>query len=537
LLGGFNVRLNGHPVAGISYNKMRALLAYLVVEREQDHNRDVLAGLIWSNHDPITARDNLRRALSNLRCALELPSGTILFSGGKHTIRFIPNIYVDVIDFTRQIPTFSDNQGALHNAERIIALYQGDFLSGLSFSGSPDFEDWLLMQRESLHCRALALLEQLSNYYLQIGDYSKSLQFDMRYLELEPWNEDAHRRAIYLYALNGQHSAAIGQYEVCCRLLKKELGVLPSEKTENLVERIRNGEFQQEPSATVSPLLLHTVPPLPSERRQTTVLYCELTLAAIDEPDEAMELLSMPQARCIEIIKQFSGHIVQTHGGGLLAYFGYPQAREDAVRRAVLAALAVTREAVHGIKIRAAVHTGLIITGGEPFVPDTVGKVSQLAIRLRKSVDYGEVAISQQTHSIVVGYFDCISLGVKSIPDIVQALEIFKVVKASGARSRMDVVAQLTPLAGREAELVKLMRYPQVMGILQPSFTASKGNACWCFHRSKRRKPSPVSIRHLLPAASNRLNRWSYGRRRAWRGYLVPVFFVKNSLVGNKRAT
>ena len=29
LLGGFDARLNDHPVTGISYNKMRALLAYL----------------------------------------------------------------------------------------------------------------------------------------------------------------------------------------------------------------------------------------------------------------------------------------------------------------------------------------------------------------------------------------------------------------------------------------------------------------------------------------------------------------------------
>jgi class 3 adenylate cyclase len=107
----------------------------------------------------------------------------------------------------------------------------------------------------------------------------------------------------------------------------------------------------------------------------------------------------------VKIIQQFSGHIVQTHGGGLLAYFGYPQAHEYAARRAVQAALAVTRETGRDIKIRASVHTGLIITGNETSMPDTTGIISKLAIQLRQAVDYGTVAISQDTHSIVDGYF------------------------------------------------------------------------------------------------------------------------------------
>ena len=185
------------------------------------------------------------------------------------------------------------------------------------------------------------MLEQLSDSYMHMGDYSKALQFALRYVELEPWDEDALRRVMRLYALNGQNSTAIVQYEVCCRLLKKELGALPNKETRHLAERIRNGELRDESPDTVRSLdkahlsrmlnervdeTVSKAIPQPSERRQVTVLYCELNLAAIDDPDEAMELLSMPQACCMDIIRQFSGHIVQTHGGGLLAYFGYPQA-------------------------------------------------------------------------------------------------------------------------------------------------------------------------------------------------------------------
>ncbi len=456
LLGGFNARLNGHPVAGFAYSKMRALLAYLVVEREQDHNREVLAELLWSANDSATARSNLRRTLFDLRRVLEVPSGQAMFTSAKHTIRYVPNGQVDALDFTGRVRASPKNHAkAEQNEEKIIALYKGEFLAGLSLPDSPDFEDWLQIQREGMHRHALALLERLSNQHEQAANHSKALQFSLRYTELEPWNEDAHRRVMRLYALNGQSSAAIVQYEACGRLLKIELGVLPSEETRQLAERILKGELFIRPELKPD---LAAIPQPHAERRQVTVLYCELTLAAIDDPDEAMDSLRAPQARCVEIIRQFSGHIVQTHGGGLLAYFGYPQAREDAARRAVQAALAVTREAVQGIEIRAGVHTGLVITGGELAMPDTSGRTSKLAIQLRQSAAQNEVVVSQETRAIVAGYYDCASLGVQLFPGLAQPLEIFKVLQESGARTRLDAAAQLTPLAGRKTEIAKLLK-------------------------------------------------------------------------------
>lgn len=451
LLGGFDARLNGQPVAGFAYNKMRALLAYLAIERGQEHRREVLAELFWGGIDPASARGNLRRTLSDLRRVLELPSGATLFSTGKHSIRFIPDARIDVLDFAGQNPAL--------NEEQIVALYRGEFLAGLSLPDSPEFEDWLQIQRETLHRRALALLEQLANRYEQTGDYDKALKFALRLTELEPWDENAHRKAMLLYALNGQNGAAIRQYDTCCQLLKNELAALPDEETRHLAERIRSGELRRESLGSTNPPRSQE----PAERRQVTVLYCELSIDAVDDPDEVMDLLLAPQARCIEIVRQFSGHIVQTHGGGLLAYFGYPQAREDAAHRAVKAALSVIREAGRGVEVRVGIHTGLIITGGELSLPDTSGRTSKIAIQIRKMAAHNEVAISQTTRNIVAGYFDCISLGAQPLSGQTSGnqtlpLEIFKVLQESGARTRLDAAAQLTPLSGREAEIADMVK-------------------------------------------------------------------------------
>lgn len=453
LLGDFDARFDSHPVTGAFHNKMRALLGYLIIEHEREHNREMLANLLWSDKDATTGRDNLRRTLLKLRHALELPHGPMLFSTTKHTIRFIPNAYSDTLDFTNRTPNSPEN-----HEERIIALYRGEFLSGLSLPDSPDFEDWLKIQREALRRRALALLEHLSNRYAQLGDYDKALQFALKLTEMEPWDESAQRKAIRLYALNGQNSAALQQYETCCRLLKTELDVLPSEELRLLAASIRNGELRlrQADSTTAPPPKTMHQPN--AERRQVTVLYCELTpTSIIDDPDEAMDRLRTPLDRCEEIIRQFSGHTVQTYDGGLLAYFGYPQAREDAARRAVTAAMLVTRETTCDMQISAAVHTGLVISGGEASKPDTVGQTSKLTIQLRHNTAPKEVAISQETHRLVAGYFDCISQGIQILPGFARPLEIFTVKQESGARSRLDSTAQLTPLTGRQTEIAELM--------------------------------------------------------------------------------
>lgn len=458
LLGGFDARLNGHPVAGIAYNKMRALLAYLAVERQQDHQREVLAELLWRGNDPTTARGNLRRTLSDLRRVLELPSNAVLFSVSKNTIRFIPNGAIDALDFMAPTPASPASDQASHGEdERIISLYRGEFLAGLSLPECPDFESWLQMQRETLHRRALALLEKLSNRHAQAGDYSKSLQFALRYTELEPWDEAACRLAMRLYVLNDQHNAAIAHYEACCRWLKNELGALPNDETRQLAEHIRSGKSASDLPDRAPEPVLQAIAPTPAQRRQVTVLYCELMLPAVDDPDEAMALLWTPQARCVQIIHQFSGYIVQTHGGGLLAYFGYPQAHEDAARHAVQAALNMTREAAYGIDIRTSVHTGLVITGGESAMPDTVGRTSRLAIQLRQCAGQNEVVISQETRCLVAGYFDCIGLGSQHFSDLAQTLDLYKVARESGARTRLEAAQQLTPLAGRQAELAQLI--------------------------------------------------------------------------------
>src|SRR5262244_1479738 len=85
--------------------------------------------------------------------------------------------------------------------------------------------------------------------------------------------------------------------------------------------------------------------PVEAERRQLTVLFCDLVdstaLAGQLDPEELREVVQAYQATCAEVIQRFDGHIAQYLGDGLLIYFGYPHAHEDDAQRAVRASLGI----------------------------------------------------------------------------------------------------------------------------------------------------------------------------------------------------
>ena len=93
----------------------------------------------------------------------------------------------------------------------------------------------------------------------------------------------------------------------------------------------------QRPPSPVEP------PPLDAERRQLTVMFCDLVdstaLATQLDPEELREVVRAYQAACAKVIARYEGHIAQYLGDGLLVYFGYPLAHEDDAQRAVRAGL------------------------------------------------------------------------------------------------------------------------------------------------------------------------------------------------------
>ncbi len=249
LLGAFEATLDGKPITGIKTEKARALLAYLAVERGRGHRRQSLVGLLWPDYPESSARANLRQVLTNLRQVLkdeENPTPFILVEG--ETIQFNPesDFWLDVTAFEEQISAKQEVGKTIPSVDDLkgtISLYRGGLLEGFSLKDSPDFDSWTANLRERYQGMASSALGKLGEHHEQSQDYEKAIGYARRRLELEPWQEEAHRQLMRLLAINNQRSAALAQFEACKRILKDELGVEPSAETIRLHMSIRDGNF------------------------------------------------------------------------------------------------------------------------------------------------------------------------------------------------------------------------------------------------------------------------------------------------------
>jgi WD40 repeat protein/DNA-binding SARP family transcriptional activator len=237
LLGPFQAIGEEKPVTGFESNKVKALLAYLATEADRPHPRETLAGLLWPDYPDRSALSNLRSALANLRQAIgdrQAEPPFLLIT--RDTIQFNP-----ASDYALDILTFQNPaEQPLDPLEQAVAACRGSFLEGFFLSDSPPFEEWLLVKREQLNRHMQAALHRLAAHYEEGGEYERAITYARKQLELEPWDEPAHRQLMRALALNGQRSAALAQYETCCRLLAQELGVEPSYETTALYESIRD---------------------------------------------------------------------------------------------------------------------------------------------------------------------------------------------------------------------------------------------------------------------------------------------------------
>jgi class 3 adenylate cyclase/tetratricopeptide (TPR) repeat protein len=214
------------------------------------------------------------------------------------------------------------------------------------------------------------------------------------------------------------------------------------------------------------------------ERKLVTVLFADVAnFTTLSEKLDAEEV-HMIMDGCFQLlmdeIHKFEGTINQFTGDGVMALFGAPLAHEDHANRACHAALSIQRslgeygEKVardYGVefKMRIGVNSGPVIVGaiGDDLRMDytAVGDTTNLASRMESMARPSSVLLSQNTHRLVKDYFDVKSLGKVEVKGKSEPQEVFELVKAGGAATRIEasVARGLTKFVGREKDMAALM--------------------------------------------------------------------------------
>jgi len=216
-------------------------------------------------------------------------------------------------------------------------------------------------------------------------------------------------------------------------------------------------------------------PQLSAERRQLTVMFCDLVgstaLSTRLDPEDLREIISAYHQRCAELITKYGGFVARYLGDSVLAYFGYPRAQEDDAERAVRAGLALVGAAADPgtaagipLQMRVGIATGLVVVGdligaGAAQEQAVVGATPNLAARLQALAAPGAVVIASSTQRLTGGLFEYRDLGTVAVKGFTENVPAYQVLGASTAESRFEAMhTATTPLIGREEEIALLLR-------------------------------------------------------------------------------
>lgn len=245
-LGLPRVHLDDQAIA-TDRRKAIALLAYLAVndlaQPHQKFSRESLSALFWPDYEQAKAYSYLRRTLWEIHQIIG--AGWLIAEREFIAMNAEAKIDLDISRFRELLS--KARKPKLAPSLRIsllsdaISLYRDHFLSGFSLRDAPPFDEWASAQSEKLKHELAGALSLLSETYCASNQAEAALPYARRRVALDPLNESSHRQLMEVYVQAGQRNAALNQYHVCERLLRKELNLDPQPETRALYKTIRKG--------------------------------------------------------------------------------------------------------------------------------------------------------------------------------------------------------------------------------------------------------------------------------------------------------
>ena len=265
----------------------RQLLKILITERPRPVSTDLLIEILWPNSTPHAAATTLRSAINALRNVLEpdrpnrAPSRYVVTQAPGYAFHLTSDIWLDVEEFERKLNlahNTPDPGRRLQLHEEALDLYGDDYLI------SDPYADWLQTERDRLRERFFNALLQVAELYAETGHYADAITACRRMLARDEVRENAYQALMRYQAESGDSAGALLTYERCRTILSEELGADPSPLTQQLHQRILNGEIEPRPvvNAPLAPPPYQPAPPAPVAANQPIELPQRTLFTVLD---------------------------------------------------------------------------------------------------------------------------------------------------------------------------------------------------------------------------------------------------------------
>jgi class 3 adenylate cyclase len=210
---------------------------------------------------------------------------------------------------------------------------------------------------------------------------------------------------------------------------------------------------------------------LEGERKQVTVLFADMKgsmeLLVDRDPEDARRILDAAVERMMEAVHCYEGTVNQVIGDGIMALFGAPVAHEDHAVRACYASLRM-QEAVRRysselrrasgveVQIRVGLNSGEVVVRsiGSDLHMDyaAVGATTHLAARMEQLAAPGSIRLTTGTLHLAEGFLQVTPLGPVPVKGLQEPVEVFELVGAGSARTRLEAAARRGAHAFRGAD-------------------------------------------------------------------------------------
>lgn len=213
-----------------------AFCSFLVLNRQRRVTREEVQAAFWPDAAPARAQERLRRTLYLLRKALDPHTHLVTAEGAELAIAPDARLWIDYEAFENTLlDAYRDDPPDRALLEQAVALYKDDLLKDI-------YADWVLLEREHARQQFVTALRHLLQVCQHDNDWRSVIRYAHVLLELDPFQEVAHRALMTAYAATDDRSAALRQYQHCVRILDEELGADPLPETTRLYEDIRQGK-------------------------------------------------------------------------------------------------------------------------------------------------------------------------------------------------------------------------------------------------------------------------------------------------------
>jgi len=271
ILGPLEVVVGGEKRA-VPGEKLQALLARLLLERNRPVTTERLIDDLWGDRPPATARQSLHAHVTRLRRLLGAADGSILSNDGRGYCLRVDDEHLDAGRFRELVATAREERRdgriapAREHYRAALALWRGPVLDGVAH------ED-VLGERAELEELRFVALEERVDLDLQRGAAAEVVPELQQLVQREPLRERLWAQLMVALYASGRQADALAAYQDARRALAA-LGLEPGPKLRELEQGILN----QDPNLLTSPLVADEERPHAVGRRS---LGAALAVAAV----------------------------------------------------------------------------------------------------------------------------------------------------------------------------------------------------------------------------------------------------------------